>query len=140
MTKNIGIWIDRRQAIIVHLGQKERVLRIESLVEEGNIHGGYGSATKYLAQNAVSETKMTARKKQQLSDFFQRVIKQVDAADALYICGPGEARKLFQKQVNEDPQLKYKVLAVEPADSMTENQIRALVRDFFQKYQKRGKS
>jgi hypothetical protein len=135
MKTNVGIWIDQREAIIVVLTEKEKIHHILSHVTEGNVHGGYGSSKKYLPQDAVSETGLTRKKEQQLHDFYTRVVKRLPRLDSLYIFGPGSTGKKLQKEVEKVMEYKDRIVAVEPSDSMTLNQLRAKVREVFQQKQ-----
>lgn len=132
MKTNIGIWIDRREAIIVETGNNENFFRMPSKVHEGNVTGGYGGAKKYNAQDAVSDTKMEERRKHGLRDFFNAVISVLPAdTDGIFIMGPGETRKLFKNEIANHREIESKIVGMEPADSMTDNQVRAKVKSFF---------
>ncbi len=129
---NIGIWIDQREAFIISANERKVLHHVESDVEDTNLGGGYGGATKYHQQDASSQSKLTNRKNQQLQDYFEKVIKLLSGVNGLYIFGPGELKKLFKKEVENNPELKDVIRVVASADSMTENQLCAQVHDFFE--------
>jgi len=129
--KDTGVWIDTRTAYVIPSDATIEIKQIPSNVEEVNAVGGYGSGTPYLSQDAVSTSKITERKKQQLKSFFKQVMEQLTDTDNLYIMGPGETRKLFGKAVDRESGLKLKTVGNDPADSITQNQMRAMVREFF---------
>ena len=135
MSNNVGIWIDQREAFVVHAENREILHHIASEVEDYNLGGGYGGSVKYFQQDASSQTKLTNRKKQQLQAFFKDVIGHLPDPDKLYIIGPGEAKKLFRSEVEKVAELRDKIVAMENADSMTPNQLRARVHDFFEAQQ-----
>ncbi len=127
-----GIWLDERQAWIVSQKSKTVNLKaIDSDVETYHLHGGSGSSTPYGPQDAVSEPALNRRKNQQLKNYFQRVIDEVLPADRLYITGPAEAKIGLEKEISQLKDLSIQSLTIEPADSMTKNQFKAKVKDFF---------
>lgn len=134
LNKNIGIWLDSDKAYIFSFYQdKEELEIIYSQVEHFQVQGGYGSGTAYKPQEAVSESKFLERKKAQLKDFYRRIIVRLDSAEAIAIFGPAEAKMGLKKALKSRKQFKDKIVAFKAAANMTDNQKRALVRDFFNK-------
>jgi hypothetical protein len=132
MKKQIGIWLDFKQADIITLHGKTEpmVTSIQSDIDFGKIKGGSRSVSPWGPQMATSESKHTERRKHQESAYFEKIIKQVQDAEALYIFGPAEAKDGLARALKESdfhPQL----LAVETADSMTLPQKIAKVREVF---------
>ena len=133
--KNIGIWLDKNNAFLVVLeNEKETMHTIESNIEHFKIHGGSGTRLKGGPQDVVQDSKYLEREKHQTKRYFKEIIENVKDADKLMIFGPADIERklkseieLFYKDLDE------KVILVEKADSMTENQVRALVRDSFSK-------
>lgn len=134
MKKQTGIWLDARQAFLIHLldGKMEHYQHIKSDFDEGRIKGGSRSSTPWGPQDTTSETKILERKKHQLSEYFERLKDQVLDSEALFLFGPSEAKKGLEKAIKEDKNFKPALLAVEPADQMTQNQMIARVRKFFE--------
>ncbi|WP_299535915.1 hypothetical protein [Ulvibacterium sp.] len=133
--KNIGIWIDKEKAHIVVCTEKgEKLNTLQSNVEFYNPKGGSRSKTRWGPQDVVQDSKYLEREKQQLRAFFKNLVKMVKDADALAIFGPAETGEKFEKELWEKyPHLALKVRTVTRVDSMTNNQVKALVRDFFKK-------
>ncbi|MEO1051971.1 MAG: hypothetical protein AAFX87_15170 [Bacteroidota bacterium] len=136
MHRHVGIWLDKRKAYIVHL-HKEAVTTtsILSAVDDFHAVGGSRSSTPYGPQDAVSESKVLERRKQQLKNYYCRLAESIKAADAIYIMGPAEAKYGFEKILKEKMNLGHKITTVESADSMTENQIVAKVKSHFNRLQ-----
>jgi len=129
-----GIWLDNHKAFIVYLSNnngKEKMIRVDSAVEDFHIHGGAAAPSPYGAHAAVSESKLLERKKQQLNKYFKTVKEKIKGCDAIYICGPAGAKLGLGKEIVQDKALKEKLTQVESCDSMTENQIIAQVKAFF---------
>ncbi len=132
MKNEIGIWMDLEKAII--LNGEEMIKTIESNIEHFNLHGGARAKTPYGAQDATSETKLLERKKLQTKRYFETVLDHVANADKTVVFGPAETKLGFQKKINEDVQMKDKLVGVETTgNKMTENQLKEWVRNFYQK-------
>lgn len=134
MKTNIGIWLDREQAVVVSLKNgKQEIQTVESDVEPYHVKGGSRSKTPYGPQDAVSEQKMLNRRNQQMSQYFDVIKKSVQGAEKLFVFGPGETKLGLEKSIRDDHLFRGVPLTVETADSMTQNQKAARVRDFFAK-------
>lgn len=130
--KNTGIWLDKRNAIIVEIeGEKESIEYVNSDIEEGNIKGGARSSTPYGPQDAVSEKHILEKRKMQQKRYFEELISTIKTPDQLLILGPANTKKDLLKVVDNDYLLKDRPVYIESADSMTVPQIRAKVRQFF---------
>ncbi|MBE9490783.1 MAG: hypothetical protein IMY67_10855, partial [Bacteroidetes bacterium] len=111
---------------------KEEFTTIKSKVENFHIAGGSGTRFKGGPQDVVQDSKYLEREKHQLKAYFKQIASQIKYADAIVIFGPAEANEKFRKEL----QLHYKNISAKVkglvrVDSMTKNQIKALVRDFF---------
>jgi hypothetical protein len=80
-------------------------------------------------QSAAEDTR-DRRFTNHLNQFFQKVIEQIRAAEAIFIFGPGEAKGELVKRL-ESENLGGRVVRVESADKLTEGQIAAKVREHF---------
>ena len=131
--KNLGIWLDKEKAHIVNLeNEKEEFTTIKSNIENYHISGGSGTRLKGGPQDVVQDSKYLEREKHQLKAYFKQIAAQINHADVIVIFGPAETNQKFRKEL----QLHYKNISAKvkglvKVDSMTENQIKALVRDFF---------
>jgi len=133
MKKQTGVWIDSKQAIIVALdGKNEKIETIESNVENRVHHDQEGDKGSFMgSQHISSERTFEETKKHQMSDFVGEIISRINQADELFVFGPSEAKLRLKQEIEENHSLKEKLKGVETADSMTENQIAAKVRDYF---------
>lgn len=135
--KNIGIWMDKEKAYIITIKEEgEDVVTIPSNIETFRIHGGSGTRLKGGPQDVVQDSKYLEREKHQFKAYFKELVSYVKDVDKLAIFGPAEAGEKFKKELElnyED--IAAKLEGVFKADSMTENQTKALVRDYFKKYQ-----
>ncbi|UCD60752.1 MAG: hypothetical protein JSV59_12895 [Flavobacteriaceae bacterium] len=133
--KKIGIWLDKEKAHLVTLQNEDvRFNTIYSEIDFFNPKGGSRSKTRWGPQDVVQDSKYLEREKHQLKQYFKELAKAMQDAAAIAIFGPADTNAKFYKELNENYKtLALKVKAVEKADSMTENQVKALVREFFNK-------
>ena len=131
--RNTGIWVDREKAFIVTIDEKtETVHLIASNLEHFKINGGSGTKFKGGPQDVVQDSKYLERENHQFKNYFREIIENVKNTNALAIFGPANTNEKLKKEIQEfHKELDEKIVAVIKSDSMTENQIKALVRDFF---------
>jgi stalled ribosome rescue protein Dom34 len=80
----------------------------------------------------VQDSKYLEREKHQFRNYFNEIIPEIKEADSIVIFGPAEAKIKFKKELEENHKaVDKKVAKVETADSMTDNQVVAWVRDFY---------
>ncbi|NOZ62456.1 MAG: hypothetical protein GXO74_12335 [Calditrichaeota bacterium] len=133
MNHNVGLWVDHGRAFIVNLkpdGEVDTKIvesEVEPLIKST---GGVGTRTPY-SKGGVSPEKSKLRRQHQIKEFYDQVIKQISKAAKIYLFGPGSAKKELNHEIQGIVALAPKVLAVEPADKMTQAQIIAKVRNFY---------
>ena len=132
--KNTGIWMDKNKALIITLENGEESLKtITSNVEHFKPSGGSGTRFKGGPQDVVQDNKYLEREKNQLKTYFKEVASEVNDSEALVIFGPAGTSGKFRKEIDSKyKSLSNKIVGVEKADSMSENQTKAWVRDFFE--------
>ena len=131
--KNIGIWLDKEKAKVISTKNDKIVMEtIMSEVEDYHIGGGSGTKFKGGPQDVVQDSRYLEREKHQLKNYFREIISKIKKADAIVIFGPAKTNLKFYKELEENHKdISKKVRSVKKADSMTDNQIKAMVRDFF---------
>ena len=133
--KNIGVWIDKEKALVITINNdEEKITTIYSEIETYHIGGGSGSRMKGGPQDVVQDSKYLEREKHSFKTYFKEITQYLKGANSIVIFGPAEAGEKFNKKL----QKKYKLIgnkvnAVIKSDSMTLNQTKALVRDYFKK-------
>ncbi|WP_299183841.1 hypothetical protein [uncultured Aquimarina sp.] len=133
--KNVGIWMDKEKAYIINVKENnEEMTTIFSEIEDYRIHGGSGTRMKGGPQDVVQDSKFLEREKHQFKSYFKKIIPLIKNSDTIVIYGPAEAGEKFKKEIDENyGDLSKKVKAVLKSDSLTENQTKALIRDYFKK-------
>lgn len=130
MKKEVGLWIDHREAVIITLQGKEEhtIQRIESNVEKRVRFSGAAES------NGSGEDKRDRRIEGHLDHFYDEVLTHMNDASAVLIMGPAEAKNEFLKRL-ETRYPEIKIVNVEAADKMTDAQIVAKVRRNFELYE-----
>lgn len=131
--KKTGIWLDLDKAYIVSIdNEKETFKTVMSNIEHFSIQGGSGTRFKGGPQDVVQDSKYLEREKQQLKHYFKAIASQISDTNALVLFGPAETNEKFAKELHKNyKSLSAKIKAIKKADSMSDNQVKALVRDFF---------
>lgn len=125
MKANAGLWIDHRNAVIVILDDKgEETKRINSDIEKHIRFSG-------IAQENTEEDIRDRRFTNHLNKYFDEVIACVRNAKSILVFGPGEAKMEIKKRL-ENEKIKTRLVNIETVDKMTDNQIVAKVREYFQ--------
>ncbi len=133
MTIKTGIWIDKREAKIFFLEEdKERLTTIKSKVESYRPKGGSGTKIKGGPQNVVQDSKYLEREKHQLRAFFNNIISLLTETDSVVILGPAETGQKLLKEIAEHHRnLLPKIKGIERTDNMTDNQLKAWIRQYY---------
>lgn len=131
---NVGIWMDKEKAHLVRLkGENEEFETVFSDLEFFKPSGGAGTKTaKWGPQDVVQDSKYLEREKHQLKAYFTNLANAIGNADAIALFGPADTNEKFRKELLKNHKiLAMKLNTVTKTDSMTDNQVKALVRDYF---------
>jgi len=141
MKKDIGLWIDHREAILIILA--EGVEEIKHITSSNGkrirYSGGSHSKTPEGRKEITSEDQRDRRFGNQLNKFYDEVIAAIRDADSIQIFGPGEAKGELEKRIEHEG-IKAHILAIETVDKMTDRQISAKVREHFSTSSAPGKA
>ena len=132
MKKEIGLWIDHREAIIVILTDGGEEIRHITSGSGKHIRysGSSHSKTPEGLKEVTSENQRDRKFGNQLNKYYDEVIAAISDAETIQIFGPGEAKGELEKRL-EHAGLKQHILAIETVDKMTDRQIAAKVREHF---------
>lgn len=121
MNGRLGIWIDRKQAIIVAVTRDHSAItRLRSSIRpHADYHG---------AQDGGGEKRYEERHEQQMAHFLDAVTRHVERGDEVFVLGPGEAKKALVRRISGIKSLSGVTATVRPADKLTEAQLVATVR------------
>jgi stalled ribosome rescue protein Dom34 len=131
MDRNVGLWIDHRQAYAIWC-EDGRVEVISSHIEPPAHSSGGTQLGGKLNQKGDVELHHNDRFRLQLNKYYQQVMSALRNAASIFIMGPGTAKTEFEKVLKKDKTMKKRILKVETADKMTKNQMIAYVREVYQ--------
>ena len=133
MKTTVGLWIDHRKAVIVVLtDEAEEIKLIISKVEkQPGRPGGIRSKTPYESQLVRADDSRQRKLTGHLSIYYDAVIACIRDAESILIFGPGEAKGELKKRL-ETKKLSGRIVGIETIDKMTDRQIAAKVRQYFQ--------
>ena len=127
MKKEIGLWVDHRQAVIVALTDSgEQIIRIQSDAEKQIRFAGGSRKDGLQTTESIRGKKLDSR----LAKYFDDILVHIRDAEMIQIFGPGEAKNELAKHLEKEG-LKERIVAIETMDNMTDNQISAKVRERF---------
>jgi hypothetical protein len=132
MKTKVGLWMDRRKAVIVVVSDKgEEIKLIVSKVEKQLRRSG-GSPLKgpYEALQVPADDSHERELTGHLNIYYDAIIACIRDAEAILIFGPGEAKGELQKRL-ASKELGGRIIGIETVDKMTDRQIAAKVRQRF---------
>jgi hypothetical protein len=130
--KEIGLWIDRREAVLVILTDGEEEIRhipsssVTYTRYSGNSHARTPEGLKGVPLEDPRDRKYGDR----LNKYYDEVIAVIRGADSIQIFGPGEAKGELETRIKRN-KLKAHMPAIETVDRMTDHQVAAKVREHF---------
>jgi hypothetical protein len=133
MDKSVGMWVDHKRAYLVQIVDSEESAK-EIRAEHEDIEVPQGktkSPTGFGLQEFSQEKTIQQRRKAELREYYHRIMAELKSASRIYIFGPGEAKNELVKEMQRTNGIAARIVAVEPADKMTTNQIAAKVRQRF---------
>ena len=133
MKTTSGLWIDHRKAIIVAVTDKgeEIKLIISKVDRQPGRSGGLRSMTPYESQQVPADDSRERKFTGHLNIYYNAVIACIRDAESILIFGPGEAKSELKKRL-ERSKLGGRIVGIEAIDKMTDRQIAAKVRQYFQ--------
>jgi hypothetical protein len=132
MRTKVGLWIDHRKALIVAVTDKgEEIRLIISKVEQPGRFGGLRSTTSYESQLVPADDSRERRSTGLLNIYYNAVIACIRDAESILIFGPGEAKGELKKRLVRN-KLHGRIVGIETIARMTDHQIAAKVRRYFQ--------
>lgn len=130
MDRNVGLWIDHKQAYLIWY-KESRVEIIPSGIEPPEHFSGGTQLGGKLNQKGDMELRHNDRYRLMLIKFYKKVVAALKNVDSIFIMGPGEAKVEFEKVLNRQKAMQKRLLKVEAADKMTKNQMIAHVKKFY---------
>lgn len=125
MTREAGLWIDHRKAVIVTITNDGlETLQIQSNMEK---HVRFSSGS---SEDGSAEDMRDRQFDNHLNIFYDEVITAIQEMEAVLIMGPGEAKGELVKRLERD-EMSERIIGIETVDKMTDRQIAEKVRQEF---------
>ena len=125
MTKQVGLWIDHRESILVIVtSEGEETKRIPSNMEK---HVRFSGGAGEVSEEDIRDNKFSGH----LSKYYDEVIACIGDAESILIFGPGEAKGELEKRLTHKG-MGARIVGVETVDKMTDRQVAAKVQQRFE--------
>ena len=133
MKRAAGLWVDHRKAVIVVVTDKgeETKLIISKVEKQLRRSGDSPLKGPYEAQQVPLEDSRQREFTGHLNIYYDAVIACLRDTDAILIFGPGEAKGELKKRLVKN-KVGGHIVGIETIDRMTDRQIAAKVRRYFQ--------
>lgn len=134
MSKNAGVWIDSKSAIIISVNENSptQIKTLESGIETRVRHQGETKAYgRFGDQYITLEKKRRNRREEQISVFFKLLQKELEQYDKFVVFGPSKMKTQLEKSIFLNPKLTPKFKGTYTSDKLTKNQKVAWVTDYF---------
>ena len=133
MKKNIGIWIDTKQAVVIKLSNNTHsIKKIESNIEtrervpgESKKYGRFGNQYLTYEKNRLN------RRNEQTKYFLKSLLKEIENCELVVIFGPSNMKNNFAKEIKNNMQFSNKLAGIANSNLLTENQMIAWVKKFY---------
>lgn len=134
MKRNVGLWLDHRQAVLVCLdgGQETISILNSNLERQHRLAGGARSRSPFGPQDIAVERQLVERRAHQLHEYYSQIKEMLASADSILIFGPAEAKFELEKELKKSKEIGRRIAGVLPAEKMTRRQIVARVKSFYQ--------
>ena len=133
MRTTVGLWIDHKKAVVVAVTDEgeEMELTISKVEKQLRRSGDSPLKGRYESLQVPADDSRERKLTGQLNIYYDAIIASIRDADSILLFGPGEAKGELQERI-EKSNLRGRIVAVETVDKMTNRQIAAKARQFFQ--------
>jgi len=134
MKTTVGLWIDHRKAIVVAVTDKgeETGLVISKAEKQLRRSGDSPLKGSYEPSQVPASNRRQRALTGHLNIYYDAVIASIGDAESILIFGPGDAKGELEKRLKRS-KLGGRIIDIETVDKMTDRQIAAKVRKYFQK-------
>jgi stalled ribosome rescue protein Dom34 len=116
----LGIWIDRKKAVIVSVTRDHSVLtRLRSTLRP---HG------RYRGRDSGGERKYEARHEQGLAHYLDAVARHIERGDEVLILGPGETKRALARRISQIKSLSGVATRAAAADKISDTDLVSTIR------------
>lgn len=128
--KNKGIWIDKKKAHIVTVSADQ--VDVITILAEDNIEQSIDIEKPGGAQEIIKDRRVLEREKLRINSFIKSIVPKLKNTKNLIVLGPSLMGQRFAKVLQRDyPNIGAHIKEVRKSDKMTENQLKALVKEYY---------
>ena len=127
-----GLWIDHKKAVIVVATDKGDEIKVivSNVDKQLGRAEGVRSTTSYESQRVPADDSRERRLTAQLNMYYDSVIACIKGVEEVLLFGPGEAKGELKKRIIRNKS-GIRIVAMQAADKMTDRQVSAKVRHYF---------
>lgn len=132
--RKIGVWLDHNKAKLIEPGMGAAQIITFNAIRENKVHQpGESSNGTRLGNNRSTndEWRSHHREQNELQSFFKELVKELKSYDDIFIFGPTTAPQEFRNLIHLDKDFVGKRIVVEHSDYLTDNQLVASVRNYY---------
>jgi len=132
MKKEVGLWVDHRQAVIVTIKNNVAVTQeINSDMEKHvRFSGGSDSSNSGDSHESNAEDQRDRKFSDHLNQYYDGIISLIRDAESIWIFGPGEAKSELENRLKK-AELGARIVGIYPVDKMTTPQIIARIQSHY---------
>ena len=132
MNRKVGLWIDRRKAVVVFLAGEEEEMKLvrSSIQKQIRRAAGSRSSGPFESQTVPSDDRQQRAFTKHLNTYYNEVMSCIRDAESILIFGPGEAEGELKEHLEREG-LGGRIVGVETVDEMTDGQIAAKIKRHF---------
>jgi len=116
--KQAGVWIDHQHAVLIAAPEGQYTVQ-QSIETTAPAHSRHSEQAIHNAEQAITEK------------HFHSVAEHLAGYDEIFLFGQGTAQAEMKNHLNEDPRFRGKKIAIDRVDRLTQDQMVAKVRSFF---------
>jgi hypothetical protein len=132
--KNVGVWIDQKEANVITL-ENEGAIKTKTIYSDVEtrvrVEGEKKQFGRFGDQYLVDEKGKKNRIEEYTTRYLNKVVKELSSADRILVFGPAQTKNRLEKMMFEDRNLSQKVAEVKVSDNMTDNQKIAYVKAYY---------
>jgi hypothetical protein len=132
--KKIGVWMDHQHAFLIELKKQDEVIEtVNSEMESQLRYAGESGDGIRMGNNRSTNNEHHRHQREQdiRHSYFKKLEDKLKKYDDIYLFGSSTAKDELFNLMKENAHFDGKMISVETADEMTENQMVERVKDFF---------
>jgi hypothetical protein len=132
--KQIALWLDHEKAYLINPREAKSSFDTIHAQRETKSPGEESGGTR-LGNHRASNNEHHLHQREQnfTASYYKKIKERLETCDEVLLLGPGTAKKELRNLLMEDPAFRQMMITEKSADSMSEAQLRALVKQHFEK-------